>query len=153
MKRITYSLAAILCGALFPGCGGGGDAGQAVASSPAPIVQTVHELRAIIRPDSNGTWYIQNDSDHASIGIVAISQTSEYIELLFDRTYSHASTVQVTPDDDFNGFFTVGSNLGLSAMRIRLKANGVQINPANVYSYGPTLGGGNLWVNVTMVQR
>lgn len=113
----------------------------------------MHELRAIVRPDASGTWFIQNDVDHAAIGIVSVSQTAEYIELVFDRTYSHAGTVQVTPDDDFNGFFTVGSNLGLSALRIRLKANGVQINPSTVYSYGPTLGGGNLWVNVTMVQR
>lgn len=152
MKALSLS-ALLLAGALFPGCGGGGDGGAAVAAAPVPAVQVVHELRAIVRPDSSGVWYIQNDADHAAIGIVGVSQTSEFIELLFDRTYSHAGTVQVTPDDDFNGFFTVGSNLGLSAVRIRLKANGVQIDPSTVYSYGPTLGGGNLWVNVTMVQR
>jgi hypothetical protein len=147
----TIIPAALLC-ALLTACGGGG--GDIISSSQAQSInQTVHNLHAIVRPDAAGRWFIQNDIDHAPVGIVGVSQTNEYIELTLDRVYTHAGTVQVTPDDDFNGYFTAGSNLGRGALRIRLKAHGTQIDPANVYSYGPGVGAGNLWVNVTMVER
>ncbi len=113
----------------------------------------MHQLHGIVRPDASGKWYVQNDVDHAAVGIVGVSQTNEYLEVLLDRAYSHAGTIQVTVDDDFNGTCTAGSNLGLSSARVRIKCNGVQIDPANVYSYAPVRGSGNLWVNVTMVQR
>jgi hypothetical protein len=144
--------ALILAAALLSGCGGGG--GEIISSSHAgAITQTVHHLHGIVRPDENGVWYVQNDVDHAPVGIVSVTQTGEYLEVALDRRYSHAGTVQVTPDDDFNGHITVGSNLGVSSLRIRIKANGQQIDPGNVYDYAPVRGSGNLWINVTMVQR
>lgn len=153
MKRLTLSLVAIVCGLFFPGCGGGGNDGKAAASSPAAVAQTVHQLHGIVRPDGSGRWYVQDDVDHAPSGIVGVTQTGEYLEVQLDRKYSHAGTIQVSMDDDFNGYCTAGSNLGLSAARIRIKCNGVQIDPANVYSYAPVKGAGNLWINVTMVTR
>ncbi len=146
------ALLALLALSFLAACGGGG---SVVSESRAQSTsQTVHQIHAIVRPDASGRWFVQNDADHAPVGIVGVTQTSEYLEVLLDRTYSHAGVVQVTLDDDFNGFYTVGSNLGLSALRIRIKSAGVQINPANIYSYAPvTPGSGNLWVSATMVQR
>lgn len=146
MNRYAYPLALLLAA-----CGGSGDIGT--PSQAQPVAQTVHHLHGIVRPDADGRWYVQNDVDHAPVGIVSVSQTNEYLEVVLDRTYSHAGTVQVTPDDDFAGHFVAGSNLGLSALRIRLKANGVTIDPANVYSYAPVRGSGNLWINVSMVTK
>lgn len=168
MKSIRITLAA-LAAALLVACGGGDSSDTKTASASPSIMgaahaqtppgiddgKTLHQLHFIIRPDASGNWFVQNDVDHASFGVSGVvTQTAEYLEVHFTRSYSHAGTVQVTPDDDMNGFITAGSNLGLSSMRIRIKANGTQINPANIWSYGPThYNGGNLWVNVTMVQK
>jgi hypothetical protein len=150
MKRIAIILAALLATFTLQGCGGGDIISASHAQS---ITQTVHHLHGIVRPDANGNWFIQNDVDHAAIGIVGVTQTSEYLEIALDRRYTHAGTVQVTPDDDFNGHITVGSNLGVSSFRIRIKVNGQQIDPKDIYSYVPGKGSGNLWMNVTMVER
>jgi len=139
---------------LLSACGGGGPDIISASQAAAPPTPVVHQLHAIVRPAANGQWFVQNDVDHSPSGISSVTQTGEYLEVVFDRSYSHAGSIQVSMDDDFNGFCTAGTNLGLSATRVRIKCNGTQINPTNIYSYAPiTPGSGNLWINVTMVQK
>jgi hypothetical protein len=113
-----------------------------------------HTLHFILRPDDRGRWYIQDDIDHMPSGVKPfVTQSRENLYVEFKRTYSHAGTVQVTPDDDFHGRITAGSNLGRSSVTISLKANGEKIDPATIYSRGIPAGAGNLWVNITMMDK
>lgn len=148
MKKLIALLSMALWATSLSGCGGG-DANASEIAQPE-----VHKLHFILRPDQHGFWFVQDDIDHAPVGVVTkVEQTREYLRVYFLRSYSHAGTVQVTPDDDFHGYITAGSNLGLASVTIRLKANGVPISPFEIYSHGPTVGSGNLWVNVTMVNK
>jgi len=116
------------------------------------------DLHAILRPDSNGRWYVQTnigprpDPDHASAGISwQVEQTSEYVRVFFLRNYRWAGTVTVTSDDDFAGRVQGFSNLGLNAATIRIHVDGRRIDPAHILQHVPTAAdGGNLWVHVRM---
>jgi hypothetical protein len=117
-----------------------------------PPGPTVHQLHAIIRPDSTGRWYVQNDVDHAPIGITTrVDQGPDFVRIFFTRGYSHAGTIQVTSDDDFRDRVSGHSNLGLNHATVRIVAGGQVIDPATVWDHAP-VGSGNLWVSVTMVQ-
>lgn len=149
MNKILAAIALALSA-----CGGGTDTiplPAAHASAPPPV--EVAHLHAILRPDSAGRWFIQNDVDHMPIGVLMqVEQTPEFVRIFFDRNYTHAGVIQITSDDDFRGTIAGHSNLGLNAATIRITANGRPIDPAAVYAFVPP-GAGNLWISVTMVNR
>lgn len=147
-------LATILAAIGIAACGGGGGAaGEAQAQTPPQPKIEVDQLHCIIRPDANGQWYVQNDVDHSPSGCsLQIEQGPDYLRVFFLKTYTHAGTVQITSDDDFNVKIQGFANLGLNSTMIRVYANGQMINPAHVYSYIPQ-GGGNFWINVTMMNK
>lgn len=160
-------IATILASVVIAACGGGGTA-PAAAVTPAPVstppaagpvpapasaAVEVERLHCIIRPNSAGQWYVQNDTDHSPSGCaLKIEQGADYLRVFFLRTYTHAGTVQITGDDDFNVKIQGFASLALDSATIRVYANGQMINPANVYSYIPQ-GGGNFWLNVTMMNK
>lgn len=131
-------------------CGGGG--GPAQGQTPPPA--EVSHLFCVLRPDSAGRWFVQDDIDHAPVGISSfVEQGPDFLRLFFDRTYSHAGVIQVSTDDSFGDHVSGHSNLGRSNATIRLVANGQVIDPARVWEYVPPAGGGNLWVSVVMVNK
>lgn len=110
----------------------------------------IHEMLFILRPDNAGQWYIQNDVDHKSFGVLpTVIQTPTYLEVTFDKSYSHAGRILITSDDDFRNRVTGHGNLGLNSTRIVVVAGGNKINPADVWSYVPP-GAGNFWCDVKM---
>lgn len=122
------------------------------AQAQAPRVE-VSQIHFILRPDSGGQWFIQDDVDHMPIGVVRqIEQGSDYLRVSFDRTYTHAGVIQITSDDDFRDRVSGHSNLGLSSATIRIVAGGQVIDPARIWEHVEP-GGGNLWVSVTMLNR
>jgi len=140
-------------------CGGGGTSPATATPSAAPItaaapaIPEIDHLHCIIRPNSAGQWYVQNDVDHSPYGCdLKIEQTAEYLRVFFTKTYPHAGTVQITSDDDFNVKIQGFAALGVNSTVIQVFANGQKINPADVYNYIPQ-GGGNFWVNVTMMNK
>lgn len=159
-------LATILASVIIAACGGGGTAPAAAVTpalvtlpsagpvaTPAPAPIEVDQIHCIIRPNSAGQWYVQNDTDHSPSGCnLKIEQGADYLRVFFLRTYTHAGTVQITSDDDFNVKIQGFAALGLNSTVIRVYANGQMINPANVYSYIPQ-GGGNFWLNVSMMNK
>ena len=146
MRALGYLLIGLLVA-----CGGGGPVSIAQAQLQAQV-ELAH-LHCILRPDASGHWYIQDNADHASYGFSpTVEQTDTYIRLFFTRNYRYAGTVQVTSDDDFRSKVQGFSNLGLGSITIKVEADGQLIDPADVLAYVP-FGGGNLWVNVTMVNK
>jgi len=131
---------------------GGADLPMSTAQAQQVAKVEVAHLHAVVRPDSNGQWFIQHDVDHAPIGISSVSQTTEALYLNFDRRYTHAGSIQVSSDDDFRNRVSGYSNLGVSGSRITVVANGQIIDPSTVWSYVP-VGSGNFWVNVTMLNK
>lgn len=134
-------------------CGGASDVvlPPAHAATAAPV-EIVH-LHAVLRPDSSGRWFIQNDEDHAPFGILLqVEQGPDFVRIFFDRNYTHAGAIHVTADDDFRGTISGYSNLGLNAATIRVVANGHVIDPAAVTSFVPP-GAGNFWITVTMLNK
>lgn len=111
----------------------------------------LHRMLCILRPDANGQWYIQNDTDHKSFGVLpTINQTSTYLEVLFDKSYSHAGVIHITSDDDFRDRVSGHGNLGLTATRIQVVIPGIgPIDPADIHNH-ITPGAGNFWVSIEM---
>jgi hypothetical protein len=151
MKRFYCGSALAL---VLASCGGGDDAGPTAAqaqtvSGPVEVAQ----MHFVLRPANDGRWYIQNDIDHASVGVLPqIEQGADYLRVFFERPYTHAGVIQVTSDDDFRDRIGGYSNLGLNNATIRVTHAGQVIDPATVYSYVP-VGSGNFWVTVTMVNK
>jgi hypothetical protein len=145
-------LALILSALGLAACGGGGGPiSEAQAQTVAPI--EVANLHCIIRPNDAGQWFVQNDVDHSPSGCsLQIEQGPDYLRVFFLRTFTHAGTVQITSDDDFNVKIQGFANLGLNSTMIRVYANGQMINPADVYNH-ISKGGGNFWINVTMMNK
>ena len=115
-----------------------------------PTGHALHRMLFILRPDSSGNWYIQDDVDHKSFGVLpTVEQTVDYLRVHFDKPYSHAGIVQITSDDDFRHRVSGHGNLGLSSTTIRVVAGGQIINPADVWSHVP-VGAGNFWCSVEM---
>lgn len=148
MNRLSLALAALLS---VSSCGGGVDAPiPAARAQPAPT--EVAYLHFAIRPDSQGQWFIQNDADHASFGVASLRQTQEYLEVTFDRRYTHAGAIVVSSDDDFRDRVRGYCNLGVDGTRCRIVAGGREIDPATVRDVVPG-DSGNLWVIVQMVNK
>jgi hypothetical protein len=138
---------------LLASCGGGGDGPLTALHAQALPPVEVTQLHFVLRPANDGRWYIQNDVDHASVGVLPqIEQGADYLRVFFERPYTHAGVIQVTSDDDFRDRIGGYSNLGLNNATIRVTHAGQVIDPATVYSYVP-VGSGNFWVTVTMVNK
>ena len=152
-KSIQAFIATALVAALA-GCGGGGSEFP-LSSAHAQVVAQIEIARFdfILRPDANGQWFIQNDVDHASMGVMPqIEQGADYLRVTFDRRYTHAGVVQITSDDDFRDRIQAFSNLGVTSITIRVVHNGAIIDPAKVYDYVPA-GAGNFWCSVVMLNK
>lgn len=162
-----WNFSAIFVMALLTACGGtGGTSDSPRTSEPAAIlgissasaqavsVTEVAHLHAVLRPDSNGRWFIQNDVDHVPIGFqMYVEQDETNLYVYFDRNYTHAGVIQITSDDDFGLAHVSGhSNLATNKARIVILVNGQPINPATIYDHMPQ-GGGNFWISVTMINR
>lgn len=134
-------------------CGGGGpDLIPSAHAQAAPPVEIAH-LHCILRPDSNGRWFVQSDADHSPLGVsLQVEQTAEYVRIFFESNYTHAGVIQITSDDDFRGTIQGFSNLGLNAATIRIVANGQVINPAAAVAFAPP-GAGNLWISIVMMNK
>lgn len=144
----TLLLPLLICG--IAGCGGG-PISEAQAQAEAKI--EVAQIFCIIRPDASGRWYVQNDIDHHAQGCnLNLEQGGDYLRLYFNRQYTHAGTVQISSDDDFRSKVQGFGNLGLTSTTIKIECNGQVIDPATVYNCVPP-GGGNLWINITMVNK
>lgn len=156
MARLGLAISVAL---MVAGCGGGGDsiipAANAQTLPPPPATSsapTVAHLHFILRPDKGGKWYIQKDGGHMPAGVVPeIVQTSTHLRVNFIHSWKYAGTIQITSDDDFGQVIAGHGNLGLTATEIKISANGTVIDPATVWNYLPGATGGNLWVNVTMI--
>lgn len=132
---IKLSIALLTMVALCSSCGGGGDAIPAAHAQPAPT--EVAYLHFALRPDSQGRWFVQDDSDHASVGVASMRQTQEYLEVTFDRRYTHAGAIVVSSDDDFRDRVSGYCNLGVDGTRCRIVAGGREIDPATVRDVVP----------------
>ena len=119
-------------------------------------------LHAILRPDSNGRWYVQNDVDHASHGLhpennVQLIQTEKSLKIYFDKRYAKAGVIQITMDDGFAGAIIANASLGLEVAEISLRAypniapSTAPINPRKIWKYAPNKDNGNLWVSIVMI--
>lgn len=108
-------------------------------------------LHGVVRPDSNGHWFIQNDGTHAAAGIIGIKQMEDRLIIKFDRNYPKAGVIQVTSDDGFGMVVAGRASLGIGAAAIFVYANGRLIDPATVCSYS-NCGDGNFWISVTMMR-
>lgn len=155
------SAAVLLCASVNVGQGNflyapaGVQGWERTPASTDPIIYGDHymaQLHCILRPNSAGQWFIQNDVDHAPRGIVSVTQSASTLQLAFAKTYRKAGTIQITSDDDFGRKVMGHSNLGLGNATIKLtKADGTPLAPSEVYTAtGINPGDGNLWINVTM---
>lgn len=122
-------------------------------STPAAEAPVIHHLYAILRPNENGQWYVQNDIDHMPIGVsTSVEQTDSFVRIFFNKAYTHAATIQVTADDGFNSRVSGHANLGLSNATIAITYKGVKIKPADIVRFNPKYAAdGNFWVNITMI--
>lgn len=113
-------------------------------------------LHAILRPDLNGAWQIQDDDFHAPHGIAALVQDEGGISIGFSRKYPKAGTVQITTDDGFGPFVSAHATLGNGSARIVIFADGQIIDPRTIWEHLPPdkreQHNGNLWINVTMIK-
>jgi hypothetical protein len=113
----------------------------------------LEQLHFILRPDAAGQWYIQNDADHASIGVQhKVEQTDKHLVVRFERRYSHAVVIQITSDDEFGAQVSGHASLGTDSAVIFIVADGKRINPRDVRRHYQAPGG-NLWITVTMLDR
>lgn len=128
------------------------------ASSAMPA--TLHQVVFLLRPDMNGQWYIQDDADHASVGVdkrIGVVQGPNFLRVYFNPVFDKAGVVQVTSDDDFAGSINVGAGLGTQNVTFTLRAwpnirgEDWPIDPARIWDYVRYNGGGNLWITITMV--
>lgn len=158
--RVFALIASVAAALALSACGGGGGGGgtgpsiisSAQAQSAAPVIGRLH---FILRPDSTGRWYIQDDAGHRSEGVVLqVVQYPTHLRVNFVHSWRYAGTIQISSDDGFGRIITGHGNLGTTATEIAIQANGQVIDPATVWQYlpgGAASGNGNLWVNVTMV--
>lgn len=132
-----------------------------LAAVPANT-QTVGQVFFILRPDVNGIWSIQDDVDHASFGVdknIGVVQGPDFLRVYFNPVFSKAGVVTVTTDDDFAGSVQVGAGLGTQNVTFVLRAypsvrsTDPLINPMRIWEYVRYNGGGNLWVNITMINK
>ncbi|MBJ3784010.1 hypothetical protein [Devosia sediminis] len=108
---------------------------------------------AILRPDEDGQWFIQNDVDHRPFGIdTYIEQTPDSIKIFTccGAPRDFAGSIQINGDDQFGTTITGHANLGIGGATIEVRANGRKINPADIWSYLPP-GGGNFWIDMSMM--
>ena len=116
---------------------------------------SVHRSFAILRPTSDGSWFIQSDIDHMPSGISdVVEQSSDYINIFFSRAYTHAGVVSISSDDGFNVSVTGHANLGLNAINIHVFCGGVKIDPSKVWDCSGTnvaTSNGNFWVQASML--
>ena len=132
-----------------------------LAAVPANT-QTVGQVFFILRPDVNGIWSIQDDVDHASFGVdknIGVVQGPDFLRVYFNPVFSKAGVVTVTTDDDFAGSVQVGAGLGTQNVTFVLRSypnvrsTDPLINPMRIWEYVRYNGGGNLWVNITMINK
>jgi len=126
---------------------------------------SIAQIHFILRPDPNGVWYVQDDTDHASFGVdkvTGVIHEKDHLRVYFTPVYAKAGTVQVTTDDDFAGSLTANAGLGTQCVSIKLRAHpntkGIDppIDPKRIWEYLRPADGydktcGNLWVNITMI--
>ena len=136
---------------LLASLAGPAQTGQALAATG-----DAHTLFAVLRPDSNGDWYIQDDSSHKRHGIdTYIEQTSSYIRIFTCcvASFTKAGTIQITTDDGFNVRVSAHSNLGYNNATIQIYVDGSLIDPADIWTeLGGYTGNGNLWLTLQMVE-
>ena len=150
-KIVAWALAGVVASVLL--------AGGLVFGLPSEQKdrQVVHQLHAILRPDATGRWYIQNDATHAPHGVsLRVAQDERSLRIYMDM-YDKAGTIQISSDDGFGGYIAGHANLGLNTAVIEVRAGGVLIDPADVWSYLPPdrveNGNGNFWINIAMMDE
>jgi hypothetical protein len=123
-------------------------------TATASAAGQLEQLHFILRPDAAGQWYIQNDHDHASIGVKhKVEQRGDRLHVRFERTYAKAVVIQITSDDGFADRISGHASLGTSEAVIVVVARGKgAINPRDVWQHVGKPGNGNLWVSITMLE-
>lgn len=120
----------------------------------------INNVHFILRPNAAGVWSVQDDVDHESFGVdkvTGVIHGADFVRVYFTPIYRKAGIVHITTDDDFAGSISAHANLGLQSVTIKMKsfpnikATDPWINPSQIWNYVPNNGGGNLWVNVTML--
>lgn len=102
------------------------------------------EVWGILRPDSQGQWYLLNDTDHVPQGISSITQTSTYIRVNHS-CFSKIYTGYADPDETLvMNNVDSGFGAGLCYSIIFLAKNGSAVNP-NTINYS----GSNIWFYLT----
>lgn len=134
-------------------------AAEETARALQPSLVFIH---AILRPDANGQWFIQNDVDHVPWNVhpdtkIQLIQDDQSLKLYFKKRFSKAGMIQVTTDDGFSGAIHASASLGLEVAGITLRASpkispsAPAINPRHIWRYLKNQDNGNLWVSITMV--
>lgn len=118
----------------------------------------IHHLHAVLRPHTNGTWFIQDDESHAPYKISkTVEQTDKFLRIFFDKNYSKVGAIQVSTDDGFGDWVSAHANVGLGNATITIYRNGYPINPSKIWSkvghQAKRHMNGNLWINVTMIEE
>lgn len=121
-----------------------------------PVLNVVaagnYHLHAVLRPDSSGHWFIQNDAGHEPYGVdTKIIQTDHSIRIRFTRTYARVGTIQISSDDDFGGSIAGYASLGTEEANIVIKADGKLIDPKTIWDHAAKPGNGNFWIDITMM--
>ena len=107
-------------------------------------------LHAILRPDEDGKWYVQEDEGHAAYGIDRyVGQDSDGLKVFTccGNAPSKAGVVHITSDDGFGTRVTGHASLGVNVVRIEVHVDGRRIDPETVWDYLP-YGNGNFWITV-----
>ena len=122
-------------------------------------MSTMSQIHFILRPDASGTWSVQDDVDHESVGvdkITGVIHGDDFVRVYFTPVFLKAGICQITSDDDFAGSLSAHANLGTQSITIKMKFypnrkwNDPWINPKQIGNYMTNNGGGNLWVSVVM---
>lgn len=123
---------------------------------------SVHSIHFCLRPDTDGVWHVQNDADHAHSGVdmvTGVIHDVDHLRVYFSPVYDKAGSAQITTDDDFAGSIVANAGLGRQCVAIKIRVHpnvrGIEpsIDPKRIWEYlhDHPRDGGNLWVNVTMV--
>src|SRR5688500_9417901 len=126
-------LAAVAAAVAIAAASGGGNLASAAPAQPAaPGALKVSNLHAIVRPDASGRWYIQQDHDHAALGVARLEQLADRLHLHFERRHQFAGVIQISSDDEFRNRISGHASLGTAHAVIFVVADGKPVNPADV---------------------
>lgn len=96
----------------------------------------------VIRNAGSG-WALINDTEHEPVNIIAVTQTTTYIEITYPVTTQVVSFNATVDETMLSAGYRVGASVGVSVTRLYIyDINHDLVNPANYINSQ-----GNIWVN------